>query len=221
MAVSCFAARSTSAAAAASSRAVTADLELAAVVEVASGGDPRSVEAHELGVEIVRSTSVGRKLRDEVPVVGADEREAFALAVDDEAGGGGLHAAGGEPGADLAPQHGRDLVAVEAVEDAAGLLRVDECGVDVAGVVPGALDGVFGDLVEHHALDGNLGLQHLEQVPRDGLALAVLISGEVELVGVLERPLQFGDRLPSGRRRRSTARSRCRRRRRTCRGSPS
>jgi hypothetical protein len=35
---------------------------------------------------------------------------------------------------------GRDLVAVEAVEDAARLLRVDEVVVDVARVLDGALD---------------------------------------------------------------------------------
>jgi hypothetical protein len=49
--------------------------------------------------------------------------------------------------------------------------------------------------VEHHALDGHLGLQHLQEVPRDGLALAVLISCEVELVGTGQRLLQIGDRL--------------------------
>jgi hypothetical protein len=36
--------------------------------------------------------------------------------------------------------------------------------------------------VEHHALDRNLGLEHLEQVPRDGFALAVFISCEIELI---------------------------------------
>ena len=44
-------------------------------------------------------------------------------------------------------------------------------------------------------LTGTLRLEHLEQVPRDGLALAVLISGEVELVGLLEQPLELGDLL--------------------------
>ena len=42
---------------------------------------------------------------------------------------------------------------------------------------------------------GSLRLQLLQQVPRDGLALAVLISCEVELVGALECALQLGDRL--------------------------
>ncbi len=135
---------------------------------------------------------------DQVPVAGRDEGEALALAVDHEPRRRGLHAPGGEAGTDLAPEHRRHLVAVEAVEDAAGLLRVDERRVELAGVVLRLLDRVLGDLVEHHAPHGHLGLQLLQQVPRDGLALAVLISGEQEFVGVLEGALQFGDRLLLG-----------------------
>jgi hypothetical protein len=55
------------------------------------------------------------------------------------------------------------------------------------------LDRVLRDLVEHHAVHGNLRLQFLQEVPGNGLALAVLISCEVELVGVLQQALQFGD----------------------------
>ena len=40
-----------------------------------------------------------------------------------------------------------------------------------------------------------LRLQHLEEVPRDGFALAILVGREVELVGVLERPAQAADDL--------------------------
>jgi hypothetical protein len=49
--------------------------------------------------------------------------------------------------------------------------------------------------VEHHALDRHRvrRIEHLEQVPRDGLALAILISCEVELGGVLHQPLQVAD----------------------------
>ena len=82
---------------------------------------------------------------------------------------------------------GRDLVAVEPVEDAPGLLRVDQVEVEVAGVLDGPPDRVAGDLVEDHAPHRDLGLEHLEQVPGDGLALAVLVSGQEELVRVLQR----------------------------------
>jgi hypothetical protein len=46
--------------------------------------------------------------------------------------------------------------------------------------------------VEHHPVHRHLGLQGLEQVPGDGLALAVLVGGEEELVRVLEQPLELG-----------------------------
>jgi len=44
-------------------------------------------------------------------------------------------------------------------------------------------------------VDGHLRLEHLQEVPGDGLPLAVLISGQVELVGVLEGSLELGDLL--------------------------
>jgi hypothetical protein len=55
------------------------------------------------------------------------------------------------------------------------------------------VDGRLGDLVEHHPLHGHLGLQHLEEVPGDGLALAVFVGREVELVGVLQSGLEVLD----------------------------
>jgi hypothetical protein len=42
----------------------------------------------------------------------------------------------------------------------------------------------------------HLGLELLQQVPGDGLALAVFIGGEQEFVGVLEQALELGDLLP-------------------------
>ena len=97
----------------------------------------------------------------EVPVVGGPERDPLPLPLDHEAHREALHPAGGEALVDLAPQHRRHLVAVEAVEDAAGLLGVDEALVDLAGVVDGLLDGRPGDLVEHHPLHRHPGLQLL------------------------------------------------------------
>ena len=42
---------------------------------------------------------------------------------------------------------------------------------------------------------GTVGLQHLEHVPADRFALAVLVGREDELVGALQRALQLGDDL--------------------------
>ena len=134
-----------------------------------------------------------RECRVDRPVLGAHVRHAVALTGDHEARGHRLHAPRRQGRADLAPQEGRDLVAVEAVEDAAGLLRVHEVGVQVARVLQGALDRFLRDFVEHHAAHGNLRLQDLQEVPRDGLTLAVLISCQIEFVALLEELLEFGD----------------------------
>ena len=38
---------------------------------------------------------------------------------------------------------------------------------------------------------GTLGVQHLEEKPGDGFALAILVGREVQLVGVLSAPLEL------------------------------
>jgi hypothetical protein len=48
--------------------------------------------------------------------------------------------------------------------------------------------------VEDHAPHRDLGLERLEQVPGDGLTLAVTVCREVELVDALEGLFQLGDR---------------------------
>ncbi len=78
--------------------------------------------------------------RDDVPVLGGAELDPLALALDDEARRDRLHAAGREALHHLPPEDGRDLVAVEPVEDPACLLRVDEPVVDLAGLAERALD---------------------------------------------------------------------------------
>ena len=74
-------------------------------------------------------------------------------------------------------------------------MRIDKGGVEVAGGRGGPQDRFLGDLAEHHPLDRDLGLQRFQEMPGDRLALAVTISGEVELVGVLEQPFEFSDLL--------------------------
>jgi hypothetical protein len=93
----------------------------------------------------------------------------------------------------LLPQHGRDLVAVEPVEDAPRLLRVDQRLVHRPRVGERLVDRALGDLVEDHPPRRHLRLQLLQQVPGDRLALAVLVRREQQLVGVLQLLLQVGD----------------------------
>ncbi len=160
-------------------------------VEVLAAGDPVAVDGDERGLEDL--VVVGGETGGDVPVVGGAEGHAGPFALDDDPGGDGLDAPGRQARHDLLPQHRADLVAVEAVEDAAGLLGVDEVLVELARVGGGLGDGLRGDLVEDHALDRDLRLQRLEQVPGDGLAFAVLIGGEVELVGLGEVALELLD----------------------------
>ncbi len=161
--------------------------------EVGAAGDARPVDGVQLGREhplVVAVAGVEGAL--EVPVRRGAERDPLPLAVDDQPGRHGLDPAGGEAGHDLLPQHRGDLVAVEPVEDPPGLLGLDEVHVDVAGRLDGGLDRLLGDLVEDHPADRHLGLELVEEVPGDGLALAVLVGGEEELGGVLEQPLELG-----------------------------
>jgi hypothetical protein len=181
------------------SRSAAASLELPVLAEVAARGDALAVHGGQTRGHPARVAGrrglQGLEGAGQVPVIGGGERHPLALPLHHHPGGDGLHAAGGQPGADLLPQHRGDLVAVEAVQDAPGLLGVDELQIDLAGVAHRVLDRLAGDLVEHHALGRDLRLEHLVQVPRDGLALAVLVGGEQEFVGFLEQVLELGDLL--------------------------
>ncbi len=168
--------------------------EDALLVEVLAGGDPPAVHGRERGREGGRGGVAGR----DVPVGGRAELHPLPLALDDEPERRRLDAAGRELGADLAPEDRRDLVAIEPVEGAAGLLGVHQAGVDVTRPLDRLEDRLPGDLVEDHAVHRHLGLQLAEQVPGDRLTLAVLVGGEVEGVGGLERGLQLGDHLRLG-----------------------
>ena len=138
----------------------------------------------------------GRRRREparEVPVAGRAEGHARPLTVDDEARGHALHPSGRGGTTGPAAHHQRHLVPVEPVEDPSPLLRLDQLHVEGARVLDRLLDRFPGDLVEDHPLHRHRGLEHLEHVPGDGLALAVLIGGEVDLARVLQRRLELAD----------------------------
>ena len=166
--------------------------EFSGVVEVPARGDAHGVEGCELGRKVLLLLGENRR---HVPVGGGDEGHALAFARDDQPRGHRLHSPGREPGRDLAPQEGRDLVAHEAVEDAARFLGVHQLRIELAGIVERPGDGLRRDLVEHHALDRDLRLEHLVQMPGDGLAFAVLVGCEQQFVGLFEQLFQLGDLL--------------------------
>ena len=166
-------------------------------IEVTPGRHPPPVDRVQLGGERrwrgLRVGDAGVELGGDIPVAGAAERHPLAFPLHDDARRDRLHPARGELRRDLLPQHGADFVAVQAVEDAAGLLSVDQRVVQIAWILGGSADRRLGDLVEHHALDRDARLERFEQVPGDRLALAVTVRRQIELVDALEQVLQLGD----------------------------
>ena len=172
--------------------------------EVAALRHPAAVHRHQPGGEgrdvVVRGAGAVGDLgedRFQVPVGGRAERDPLPLAGDDQPGGDRLDPAGRQPRHDLLPQHRRDLVAVQPVEHPPGLVGVDEAVVEVAGVGHRLRDRLRGDLVEDHPARRDLGLELLQQVPGDRLALTVLIGGEQQFVGVGQQVLELAHLLAS------------------------
>ena len=84
------------------------------------------------------------------------------LALHDKTRGNRLHAPGGQAAADLLPQQRAELVADDAVENAAGLLGIHQIIIDAARLLNAARYDVFRDLVERHAL--RLVVRQLQQL---------------------------------------------------------
>ena len=113
----------------------------------------------------------------------------LGLAVAHQAQRHRLHAAGRAGARQLAPQHRREREADQIVERAAGEIGVDQRRIDVARGPERIQNGLLGDGVEGDALDrrallqGLALLQDAQDVPGDGLAFAVGVGGEDQLVG--------------------------------------
>ncbi len=138
-----------------------------------------AVDAHQVGHE---RRPVGRlELCLERPVLAGRERRDLALPLHDQAHGDGLDTTRGQAAAHLAGEQRAEGVAHQPVDDAPRLLGVDQMHVDVPGVGERLPDGGLGDLRERHpALLGERDVGGLGDVPRDGLALAVEVGGEVD-----------------------------------------
>jgi hypothetical protein len=113
--------------------------------------------------------------------------------IDDQLHRDRLHAAGGEPAADLRPEERGDFVAHQAIENPARLLRVDAVHVDRMGRLDRLNCRGFGDLVELDAL-GIFELQKLGEMPCDRLTFAVRVGREEHVGGGFRRvPEVFDD----------------------------
>ena len=128
------------------------------------------------------------------PVLLGLEGPDLLLPLHHQAGGHRLHPSGGQAPADLPPQQGGELIAHDAVQNAPGLLGVDQVLVDGPGGGNGVVDHLFGDLVKGHPI----GLvvrdaQQLLQVPGDGLPLPVRVGGQIDAAALFGRLLQVAD----------------------------
>ena len=111
-------------------------------------------------------------------------------------GGHRLDPSGGQAPADFFPQQRRELVAHDAVQDAAGLLGVHQVLVNGPRGGDGLVDHFFGDLIEGDPVSAVVGqLQKLLEVPGNGLPLPVRVGGQKDLVTLLGRLFQVGDDL--------------------------
>ena len=107
-----------------------------------------------------------------------------------------LDAAGRKAGAHLAPQEGAQLIAHDAVQDAASLLGIHQIHVDVPGMLDGLGNGGLGDLVKGHALGlAGIQLQQLLQMPGNGFALPVRVGCQIDELSLVGGILQIVDDL--------------------------
>lgn len=135
---------------------------------------------------------VGGEMEREVPVLLGDEGLAFAFSVNDEAQGHRLNPPCRQPPLDFGPQEGRDFIAHQSIEDAAGLLGVKERSAQIRGVRQGLAYGPRRDFVEPDALEIGIGVaDQFRHVPGNGLAFSIRIWGEIHNTRLLGSSAQF------------------------------
>ncbi len=156
---------------------------------------PRQLHAVDLGQAGREVEVLGREQGFDIKEFRLMKRLAFLFALDHQPHGHTLDPTGRQARPDFLPQHRRKTVSEQAIQNPASLLRPDNLHVHIAGRFESRSDGPLGNLVKGYPLDGDLGLQDLQQMPADGFSLTVLIRGQQDLVSLLEQLLEFGDPL--------------------------
>ena len=130
----------------------------------------------------------------QIPVFLRSESADLIFAIYDHANGHGLHAARGETAAYLAPEKRAELIANDAVENAARLLRVHQILIDVARIGNALLHDLFCDLIESDPARLFAGdIQKFLEMPADRLALAVRVGCEIHRSGLFGTFFQLVD----------------------------
>ena len=99
-----------------------------------------------------------------------------------------MHTPGGARARQFAPQHRREVEPDQIVQRAAGEVSIHQGLVNLTRVFHRVCDGIFGDGIENHArhrhiFQDALGLEHLQNMPRNGLAFAVRVGCQNQAVG--------------------------------------
>jgi len=148
-----------------------------------------AVQAHQTGRERLPGMLAFGLHR---PVLASDERLDFFLALDNQAQRRRLHPPGRQAALHFAPQHRRQVEADQIVERTPRLLRIDQIGADLARVGDRLADRTRGDFGKHHpvqhlAFQQTALAQDLDDMPGNGLAFAIRVSGQVQCLGTLGR----------------------------------
>ena len=136
------------------------------------------------------------QVREGFPVFLRNERANFALAFHDQPHRYRLDAAGRETPRDLRPQQRRQFEADHAVEEPPRLLRADATSVDGRRIRERFLNRFARDFVENDApITIRVAADGFLQVPGDGLAFAIEVGREIDLIRLLCEFAQFVDHL--------------------------
>ena len=127
-----------------------------------------------------------------LPVLFLIEITDFVLPVHHHADRGRLHTPCRKPGLDGAPEHGRKLIADDAVKHTSRLLCVHQILVDFSWILNSVAYNIFGDFIEGHAFCLLIRqIKQLLQMPGDSFSLAVRVRCKINDAGFLRIRLQL------------------------------
>ena len=93
------------------------------------------------------------------------------------------------------PQHGREFVTHQTVENPTGLLGIYQVQINASWAFNGFLEGFFGNFSKNNAFGVVFQTQGFFQVPRNGFAFAVVVRGEPNFIGGFGQFFEFVDYL--------------------------
>ncbi len=114
-----------------------------------------------------RVTAGIAQLRLQRPETGLAEADPLTFALHQQADGDALYTACAKARRHLLPKKRAHFIAIQTINNSPRLLGLYKVLVDIARVGKRLQNGILGDFVEHHPVDGHLGLQGLHKVPAD------------------------------------------------------